>query len=160
LPFSLQNVGGNITRAFTTHMQAAFKTAWLHFNSDTESWSDDVVRERLNPVRGLIRVSEKPGLGVTLDAEALNRLEHLNLPEQPKWILRSTYQSAGGPVRMDNLVDPKDSLFLVRPDKRRLVTLGYADPIATDWWDPDGTPEFQARFRRLETEGMVLEPAS
>jgi hypothetical protein len=158
LPFSLQNVGGTITRAFTTHMQAAFKTAWLHFNSDTESWSADVVRERLDPVRGLVRVPERPGLGLTLDPEALERLESLNLPAQPRWILRSTYASLAQGSRMFHLVDPKDSLFLVRPDKRRLVTLGYADPISTDYWDPDGTPEFAAMFRRLEAEGMVLEP--
>jgi L-alanine-DL-glutamate epimerase-like enolase superfamily enzyme len=158
LPFSLQNVGGTITRAFTTHMQAAFKTAWLHFNSDTESWSADVVRERLDPVRGLVRVPERPGLGLTLDPEALERLESLNLPAQPRWILRSTYASPAQGSRMFHLVDPKDSLFLVRPDKRRLVTLGYADPISTDYWDPDGTPEFAAMFRRLEAEGMVLEP--
>ena len=58
---------------------------------------------------------------------------------------------------MYNLADPRDSLFLVRPDKRREVTLSYDSPIATDYWDPDGTPEFQAMFRRLETEGVVLE---
>ncbi|MFM8582939.1 MAG: mandelate racemase/muconate lactonizing enzyme family protein, partial [Planctomycetaceae bacterium] len=73
IPFSLQNVGGTITRAMTIHMQAAFKTAWLHCNTDTESWADDVVRERLEPVQGRIRVPERPGLGVTLDPDALER---------------------------------------------------------------------------------------
>ena len=159
IPFSLQNVGGTITRAATVHMQAAFKTAWLHFNSDTESWSDDVTRERLEPVRGLVRVPEKPGLGVSLDPEALDRLKNLVLPPQPRWIMRSICDSGSGPVQMCNLVDPRDSLFLVRPDKRRLVTLGYADPIRSEYWDPDGSEEFTTMVRRLETEGMVLEPS-
>ena len=52
LPFSLQNVRGTITRAMVVHMQAAFKTAYLHFNSDTEASKSDVVREHLTPSTG------------------------------------------------------------------------------------------------------------
>jgi len=154
IPCSLQNVGGTITRAMTIHMQAAFKTAWLHCNNDTESWGDDVVRERLEPVQGRVRVPERPGLGVTLDREALDRLRQLVLPPQPPWILRSRFADGS---RMFHAVDPRDSLFLVRPDKRREITLGYTLPIETDYWDPDGTPEFARMQAQLQTAGMVLE---
>ena len=154
LPFSLQNVGGTITRAMTVHMQAAFKTATLHFNSDTDSCQADVVKERLEPINGLIRVSEAPGLGLTLDRAELERLKSLKLPEQPKWIIKTRY--ANGSV-MYNLADPKDSLFFVRPDKRRLVTLNYDAPITTEYWDPDGTPAFRDMFQRLEKEGMIMD---
>lgn len=154
LPFSLQNVGGTITRAMTVHMQAAFKTAHLHFNSDTETWKADVVRERLDPVNGLIRVPELPGLGLTLDRAELERLSNLKLPEQPKWIIRTRYANG---TTMYNLADPLDSLFMVRPDHRRLVTFSYDAPLATDYRDPDGTPEFSEMLRRLQQEGMVLE---
>lgn len=154
LPFSLQNVGGTITRAMTVHMQSAFKTASLHFNSDTETWSADVVHERLEPVNGLIRVSEKPGLGLTLDRSELDRLSRLSLPAQPQWIIRTRYENG---ATMYNLADPADSIFMVRPDRRRLVTLNYDAPLTTDYWDPDGTPEFQRMFDRLKKEGMVLE---
>lgn len=156
IPFSLQNVGGTITRAMTIHMQAAFKTAWLHCNNDTESWADDVVRERLEPIQGRVRVPERPGLGVTLDPEALNRLRKLSLPAQPRWILRSKFADGS---RMFHAVDPSDSLFLVRPDKRREITLGYNMPVETDYWDPDGTPEFDQMLARLGTSGMVWERA-
>lgn len=154
LPFSLQNVGGTITRAMTVHMQAAFKTAQLHFNSDTETWKADMVRERLEPAGGLIRVPEGPGLGLTLDRAELERLKSLRLPEQPKWIIKTTYANG---TRMYNLADTRDSLFLVRPDTRRLVTLSYDAPLSTEYWDPDGTTEFREMFERLENEGMVLE---
>ncbi|MFM7162895.1 MAG: mandelate racemase/muconate lactonizing enzyme family protein, partial [Planctomycetaceae bacterium] len=154
IPFSLQNVGGTITRAMTIHMQAAFKTAWLHCNTDTESWADDVVRGRLEPVQGRIRVPERPGLGVTLDPDALERLRKLSLPPQPRWILRSKFADGS---RMFHAIDPSDSLFLVRPDKRREITLGYNMPVQTDYWDPDGTPEFAQMQARLETSGMVWE---
>ena len=154
LPFSLQNVGGTITRAMTVHMQAAFKTAHLHFNSDTETWKADVVKERLEPVNGLIRVPERPGLGLTLDRTELERLKNLKLPEQPKWIIKTKYANG---TMMYNIADPRDSLFMVRPDKRCLATLSYDAPLTTEYWDPDGTPAFRDMFQRLETEGMVLE---
>ena len=154
LPFSLQNVGGTITRAMTVHMQAAFKTAHLHFNSDSETWKADVVKERLEPVNGLIRVSERPGLGLTLDRDELERLKQLKLPEQPKWIIKTRYANG---TMMYNLADPKDSLFMVRPDRRRLATHSYDAPLSTEYWDPDDTPAFRAMFQRLEKEGMVLE---
>jgi hypothetical protein len=60
---------------------------------------------------------------------------------------------------MFHAVDPSDSLFLVRPDKRREITLGYNMPVETDYWDPDGTPEFAQMLARLGTSGMVWERA-
>ncbi len=154
LPFSLQNTGGAITRAMTLHMQAAFRTASLHFNSDTESWSQDVVNERLEPVNGQIRVPEQPGLGVSLNPDQLKKLSQTKLPEQPRWIIRTKYANG---TTMYNPADTSDAIFMVRPDRRRLITLDYDAPLKTEYWDPDGTPEFQKMMERLDIEGMVLE---
>lgn len=154
LPFMLQNVGGNITRAMTTHMMAAFPTATFHFHSDTEIWKSDVVRERLEPVNGLVRVPEKPGLGLTLDRAELERLEQLQLPEQQPWIIRSRFANG---TRMYHLADPQQSIFMVRPDTRRLMPMRYESPIATDYWDEDGSPEYRAVRERLAREGAILE---
>lgn len=139
----------------TAHMMAAFPTATFHFFGDTETWQSDVVQERLEPVNGFVRVPEKPGLGVTLDREELERLEHLELPRQPRWIIRSRFANG---TRMYNLGDPADSLFMVRPDRRRLISMRYDAPISTEYWDDDGSGEFRAMMTRLEREGMVLEP--
>jgi len=154
IPFMLQNVGGNITRAMTTHMMAAFPTASFHFFGDTETWKSDVVKERLEPVNGFVRVPEKPGLGVTLDREELERLENLELPEQKRWILRSQFKNG---TRMYNIADPRNSIFMVRPDTRRMIPMSYDAPISTEYWDDDGTPEYREMFARIEREGMVLE---
>ena len=154
VPFMLQNVGGHITRSMTTHMQAAFKTASFHFHCDAETWKSDVVRERPDPINGLLRVSERPGLGVTLDREELERLTKLELPEQKKWILKTRF--ANGTV-MHNIADPKQSIFMVRPDVRRLLPLSYVAPVTTEYWDDDGTAEYRAMFARIEREGVVLE---
>ena len=83
IPFMLQNVGGNITRAMTAHMQSAFKTASFHFVNTSESKKSDVVHERIDPVNGFVRVPEQPGLGVTLDRAELERLENCNCPNSP-----------------------------------------------------------------------------
>ena len=82
IPFMIQNCGTQITRAMTTHMMAAFPSADFHFFSDSETFKSDVVKERLEPVNGFVRVPEEPGLGVTLDREELERLQKLQLPRQ------------------------------------------------------------------------------
>ena len=152
-PFMLQNVGGTITRAMTTHMQAAFKTASHPFHSDAETWSDDVVHEKLEPINGLLRVPEKPGLGVTLDREALDRLKHLTLPKQDPWIIKTRFANG---TMMYNIARTNNSIFMVRPDRRRLVPMSYCAPVVTDYWDDDGTESYRAMFARIEREGIVI----
>ena len=154
VPFMLQNVGGQITRSMTTHMQAAFKTATWAFHSDAETWQDDVVVERPDVVNGFLRVSEKPGLGVTLDREALERLKNLKIPEQPKWIIKTRFANG---TMMYNIADTKKSIFMVRPDRERLIPMSYDAPLSTEWWDDDGSAEYKTLFARIEREGMVLE---
>ena len=139
IPFMLQNVGGNITRAMTCQMMAAFPSANFHFFSDCETWSADVVDERPEPTNGFLRVSEGPGLGVTLNRSELERLTALQLPEQPKWIIKSRFENR---TRMYNIADPQESIFMVRPDRRRMIPMSYDAPIETEYWDDDGTPEY------------------
>ena len=157
IPFMLQNVGTTITRAMTTHMMAAFPSARFHFHSDTETWSDDVVKERLDPVNGFVRVPETPGLGVSLDRDALERLKALELPPQRRWIIESSYANG---ARMYCPFDPGVSgHFMVRPDwKRGLVPFSFCAPLTTRYWDEDDTDEFTGMWTRLEREDMVLEP--
>ena len=154
-PFMLQNVGGAITRAMVSHMMAAFPTATFHCHNDYETWQTDVVEERLDPINGFVRVPEKPGLGLTLDRDELERLKNLELPAQEKWILKSRFKNG---TRMYNIADPDESIFMVRPDRRRgLVPMSYAAPIETEYWDDDGSEEYRAMFSRIEREGIVLE---
>jgi hypothetical protein len=157
IPFSLQNVGGAITRTMTVHMQAAFKTAYWHFNSDAEIWKADVVKERIDPVNGLLRVPERPGLGVTLDRAELERLKALRLPDQPKWIIQTKYKNG---TMMYNIADPQNSAFMTRPDLRREITLSYDAPLETEYWDPDGTAAFREMFARIEKDGTILKRPS
>ncbi len=154
IPFMLQNVGGTITLAMTTHMMAAFPSATFHTISATETWKSDVVNERLEPINGLVPVPEQPGLGLTLDREALERLKSIERPKPERWIIKSRFKNG---ARLYGLVDPQDRLFLVRPDRSRLLPMRYAEPLATEYWDDDGTAEYATMLARLEQSGMVLE---
>ncbi len=153
IPFMLQNSGGNITRAMVTHMQSAFKTASFHFVSATEIKKWDVVKERLEPVNGFLRVPESPGLGVTLDRSELERVKQLDVPGQDKWIVKTHFDNG---TIMYNIHDPKDSIFMVRPDRRRLLPMSYDAPVTTEYWDDDGSTGYRNMFARIEREGVVL----
>ena len=153
IPFMLQNTGGNITRAMTTHMQSAFKTASFHFGDASESKKWDVVKERLEPVNGFIHVPERPGLGLTLDRVELERVKKLRLPGQPKWIIKTRFDNG---TMMYNIHDPKDSLFMVRPDRWRLIPMNYAAPLTSEYWDDDGSAEYKKMVERIQREGIVL----
>ena len=156
IPFAIQNVGGTITRAMTVHMKAAFPTATLHSHSDAETWSHDVVAESLEPINGLVRVPEKPGLGLTLDREKLAYLKNIVLEPQQPWIIKSRFRN--GTVMYHNFDQTKSGHFLVRPDWHRgLIPMSYAAPIETEYWDDDGSPEFKTMQQRLTQEGMILE---
>ena len=155
VPFTIQWGGGHITRAMTTHMQAAFKTASHHFHCDAETWKSDVVKERLEPTNGFIRVPEQPGLGVTLDRDELERLKANNPPEQPPYILKSRFQN--GTVMYSLMRPPETRHFMVLPNRWRLIPLSFDSPLTTEYWDDDGSPEYQAMFKRVEAEQMVIE---
>ena len=101
-PFMIQNVGGTITRAMTTHMMAAFPSANFHFIDCAEIVRDDVTIERLCPTNGFVRVPEKPGLGLDLDRKALARLKEQNVPVPNSWIVKTTYQN--GTVRYNHIL--------------------------------------------------------
>jgi hypothetical protein len=135
-------------------MQSAFKTASQHFHCDAETWKHDVVDERPEPINGFLRVPEKPGLGVTLNREKLEQLKKVRLPEKEKWIIKTRFDNG---AMMYNIADPKQSIFMVRPDVRRLIPMSYDAPLETEYWDQDGTPEYKKMFERIVKEGMVLE---
>ena len=94
-----------------------------------------------------------PGLGVTLDRAELERLEKLQLPEPPKWIIKTRFANG---ARMYNIHDPEQSLFMVRPDRWRLIPMSYDSPLTTEYWDDDGSEEYRKMFARIEREGIVL----
>ena len=62
---------------------------------------------------------------MTLDRAELERLEKLELPEQDKWIIKTRFANG---TRMYNIHDPERSLFMVRPDRWRLIPIELRFP--------------------------------
>ncbi len=155
-PFMLQNTGSDITRAMNVHMMAAFPSASFHFvNATTEVSSERFVTEPLNPINGFIRVPEQPGLGVELDMEKVRRLEQIEPMAKPRFIIVCKYDH--GPT-LYTRPDPENPHFMVRPDwSRTLMPLSFAAPLKTEYWDDDGSDEFNAMMARIEKEDAVLE---
>jgi len=112
-----------------------------------------VVEERLQPVNGFIRVPEEPGLGLTLDREALERYQSAKAPEPEAWIIKNTFKNG---TRMYNLVTPDKPHFMVRPDWSGALPMSYAAPVETEYWDDDGSREFAEMRQRIEREDTVL----
>jgi len=155
-PFMLQNTGSDITRAMNVHMMAAFPSASFHFvNATTEVSSERFVTEPLNPINGFIRVPEQPGLGVELDMEKVRRLEQIEPMAKPRFIIVCKYDH--GPT-LYTRPDPENPHFMVRPDwSRTLMPLSFAAPLKTEYWDDDGSDEFNAMMARIEKEDAILE---
>ena len=96
-----------------------------------------------------------PGLGLTLDREALERLTRLPRQEPQRWIIKSRFENG---TKLYGLVDPrKPHVSWSDRDLSRLLPMRYAEPITTEYWDDDGTPEYAAMIGRLDKEGVVLE---
>ena len=70
-PYWLQMVGTGITTAYCMHLGSVLSQAELPAITCHELWESDLLETRLDVENGLIQVPESPGLGVTIDEEAL-----------------------------------------------------------------------------------------
>ena len=151
VPFMMQNVGGNITRAFVAHMAAAFDQATLHHVTATDLWEKDVAMPGLKVVGGQVQVPEQPGLGVTLDREALEQLKTLEPDPLPRALIRITREE--GPTIYAR--PPLSWNPHLKPHHLPGVGGGYDLPIDQDNWYDDGSEQFADLWARTE-DGVVL----
>lgn len=70
-PFWLQMVGTGITTAYCVHLGAVLSQAELPAITCHELWESDLLENRLEVVEGTIHVPDSPGLGVSVDEDAL-----------------------------------------------------------------------------------------
>ena len=152
VPFMMQNVGGLVTLAFVVHMAAAFDRATLHHVTCSHLWEDDVVSSPLDVVAGQIRVPEAPGLGVTLDREALERLKAAEPIPMPKALVRIARE--GGPTSFAR--PPLSRNPYLTPTDLPGIGEGYNLPVDQDYWHDDGSKEFADLWERTEV-GLVSE---
>ena len=155
IPFMMQNVGGNITRAFVAHMAASLPTATLHHVNACHLWAEDVVTPHLTVAGGTVRVPEAPGLGLTLDRDALARWSAAQADPLPRALVRIRY--AGLPAIYARL--PVHALSDANGTGPGFVDgfgPGYNHPVDQDYCEDDGTSRFAALWERTAS-GPVSE---
>jgi D-galactarolactone cycloisomerase len=143
VPFMMQNGGGNITRAFVAHMAAAFDRATLHHVTCTHMWEEDVV-EPLEVVAGQVQVPEKPGLGVELDRDELERLKAAVPAPMPKALIRVRVEGAPSVYARPPML--RNSHLKVGDIPG--VGEGYNQRADQDFWHDDGSEKFAALWEQ------------
>ena len=96
-PLFLQMVGTGVTTAWMLHWGAVLTHATWPAISCSEIYVDDLITERLDVSSGYTHVPELPGLGVTLDEEALERyrVEPGYAPPPPQNLYRVVWPYGG-----------------------------------------------------------------
>jgi hypothetical protein len=153
VPFMMQNVGGNITRAFAAHMSAAMPRATLHQVTATNLWDEDVVTPTLEVTGGMVTVPEEPGLGLTLDRDALARFTTAALAPLPRALVRIQYSGMPTIYAHPPLTGLKDELG-TGPSFLPGYGPGYNLPIDQDFWEDDDTTGFEDAWEKT-AEGPV-----
>ena len=100
-------------------------------------WEEDVV-DPFEVVAGQVEVPEEPGLGVTLNREALERLKSTEPPPIPRALIRVSVENGPtaygrAPMRGSSSLDPT-----VVPG----VGDGYDRLVDQDFWLDDGSEDF------------------
>jgi len=73
-PFWLQLVGTGLTTAFTLHLGSVLSHARWPAITCQEIYSDDLIKDKIEVHGGHAHVPERPGLGVEVDEDALEKL--------------------------------------------------------------------------------------
>jgi len=150
-PFMLQQCGGVINQAFLAQEAAVFKMATIEHVNLCHLWEDDVTVERMPVVGGSVEVSNKPGLGITLDREKLERYVKAPRPKQSRFLVRVRY--AQGPTiyfRFDPDA-PGANLRQLHPPHVPGPSPGYGNAVVSDFWAEEGSPAFEAMWKRTES---------
>ena len=152
VPFMTQNNGGNITLAMVVHMAAAFERATLHHVTLGRMWAEDVVRPTFKVVGGQVQVPEAPGLGLTLDREALERLKAMEVEPLPRALIRISHGRGYTTYARPPVASlPRDCASMLAG-----VGEGYNLPVDQDSFFDDGSERFAALWERTG-EGLVTE---
>lgn len=148
MPFFLQMVGAGPTTALSLHLSAVLKQSqWPTINCH-ELYEHNLLTERIPVVAGHAQVPEEPGLGVTMDEDAIEtyRVEKANL-ELPR--------------RMIKVSRPSGVNVYFANTRQKWVFFGDGNLPVDDWGtetaylDDDGTGEFDALFKRASASPVL-----
>ncbi len=137
-PFWIQMVGTGLTTALSLHLGAALPFAQWPAVNVMNNYADDLLVEPLTIQGGYGRVPEAPGLGITVDEEAIQRYRMEPPYEFPKpRLLLSVKWLGGRVVHYASLSQCWDDCYMGNvPVQERGVRMHVrADDGSSDWKD-------------------------
>lgn len=144
-PFWLQLVGTGITTSLAAHLGAALPFAQWPAITCMNNYIDDLLVDPLTIQNGFMRVPEAPGLGVTIDEDALVKYRMkppFSLPKE-KHIMSVVWE--GGRV-----MHYADMATQVWPDFRAGNQPIQEPGVKMEVWRDDGSAEWADLFKRLQ----------
>ena len=147
-PILLQYVGTGITSAFACHLGTVMPTATLPGVTCSHTRVDDLIEEELPIQRGFIKVPEGPGLGVTLDEEAIERFSTTEPTQFPRHV--SVVCLPGGLKHYYRNLQQAERLM------KQGVDESFAAGVRLEEWEDDGSERFDRLWRRLQEKDWPI----
>jgi len=143
-PFWLQLVGTGITTAWAAHWGATLPQARWPAITCMNIWESQLLTTPLTVQGGFLQVPQGPGLGVTIDEEAINRYRvDYDFVELPRHLYQ--YQRAGGETRY--YACTKEELQWAYPgDAQPICEAGSSLTVLAD----DGGEEFHSFYTAVQ----------
>ncbi len=153
-PFWLQLVGTGLTTAWTAQVGAVATHAQWPAVTCMHIWQDDLIVEPLQIAGGYAEVPAGPGLGVTLDDAAVERLrlpDQSTLPTRPRRLYTVSWPAARTDGRRGTTIPAGTATVAgFEHDLFREFDHGnlprFATGIALQQRDDDRSPEFDQAF--------------
>jgi len=148
MPFFLQMVGAGPTTALSLHLSAVLKQAQWPTITCHELYQHHLLKERIPVLGGHARVPEKPGLGVEIDEDALERY-------------RVDAADHSLPRRLIKVTRPGGVNVYFVNSAQKWTFFGRGNQPVDDWGcdtdliDDDGSSDFSSLYDRA-TESPVI----
>ncbi len=159
-PFWLQLVGTGLTTAWTLHVGAVATHAQWPAVTCMHIWQDDLIEQPIPISGGYAQVPEGPGLGVTLDEAAVERLrlpDQRALPVRPRRLYLISWpesRGAGAHVPAGRAMVAGFEQDLFREFEHGNLPR-FAPGITLEQRDDDGSAEFDHAYVAAREQGTV-----
>lgn len=146
IPFWIQTVGTALRAAWVMQLASTCRQATLSSLAAHEVWEENFVRLP-QPVDGWVQVPDGPGLGVTVDEEAVARLSSAPPVEAVRRI--TTVIEPGGQRRHfgDETLRHETYYFGNAP--------GFLPGVRLETWEEDGSREFEELYARCREQPVI-----
>jgi len=143
----IQQSGNSLMKALTLHQAAVLPTASVHIVTLDDQYDEDITTEKIPVIAGSSPVPEGPGLGVEIDEDALAAAAARKHIETPPFI--GVLHLPGGNTAY-SLGNPNVQSLTGREE-------GGLPGIAFEYWEEDGSADYQRVLERLQKEGAFVE---